>query len=177
MAHFAEIDKDNKVIRVLAACNQDIADNGGELSEQAAKHFETVCPLSSNGEKWVQTSYNHNFRKHFGGKTFTYDAAKDKFIPPQPHASWTLDANDDWQAPIAYPSIISEDIDQSGETVTVHFPYIKWDEANQKWIGQKANSSTGSGLVDIEWDPGAGVWNTLQTLHFCLKKVKESKRK
>ena len=34
----------------------------------------------------------------------TYDATKDKFISPQPHASWALDGNDDWQAPITKPS-------------------------------------------------------------------------
>jgi len=60
MAHFAEIDKNNKVLRVVVACDQDIADNGGDQSEQAAEHFKTVCPFSSTGIKWVQTSYNNN---------------------------------------------------------------------------------------------------------------------
>jgi hypothetical protein len=64
MAHFAEIDLNGKVLRVNCACNQDIANNGGEQSEQAAKHFETTSPLSENGVKWVQTSYNHNFRNN-----------------------------------------------------------------------------------------------------------------
>jgi hypothetical protein len=49
MAHFAELDKDNKVIRVVVACNIDIANNGGELSEQAAKNFESICPFLENG--------------------------------------------------------------------------------------------------------------------------------
>ena len=35
----------------------------------------------------------------------TYDAAKNKFISPQPHASWALDANDDWQAPVTIQQI------------------------------------------------------------------------
>ena len=33
----------------------------------------------------------------------TYDASKDKFISPQPFPSWSLDSNDDWQAPVSYP--------------------------------------------------------------------------
>jgi hypothetical protein len=55
MAHFAELDENNVVLRIVVACNQDIANNGGEQSEQAAEHFKTVLPFSSNGVKWVQT--------------------------------------------------------------------------------------------------------------------------
>ena len=50
-------------------------------------------------------SYNNNFRKQYAGIGYTYDAAKNKFISPQPHASWSLDASDDWQAPVTYPTI------------------------------------------------------------------------
>ena len=159
MAYFAKIDENGIVIEVQSVANPTIEDSEGVEQESLGVDF--LNNVHKTNDVWKQTSYNNSFRKQYAGPGYTYDAVKDKFISPQPHASWTLDANDDWQAPIAYPSIISEDIDQSGETVTVHFPYIKWDEANQKWIGQKANSSTGSGLVDIEWDPGAGVWNTL----------------
>ena len=61
MAHFAELDSNNIVIEVKKACNIDIQNNGGEQSEQAATHFKSVCPLSENGIKYVQTSYNDNF--------------------------------------------------------------------------------------------------------------------
>ena len=37
-----------------------------------------------------------------------YDPVKDKFLGQQPHASWSLDDNDDWQCPIAYPSITDD---------------------------------------------------------------------
>ena len=80
MAHFAEIDLNNKVLRVVVACNQDIANNGGEQSEQAAEHFKTVCPLSENGVKWIQTSYNHNFRQQYAGIDSTFYVSKNKFI-------------------------------------------------------------------------------------------------
>ena len=120
MAHFAEIDLNNIVLRVNCACNQDIANNGGEQSEQAAQHFATVSPLSQNGVKWIQTSYNNNFRKQYAGKGYIYDSVKDIFIKPQPYPSWSLDANNDWQPPISYP--------QNNDN-----QYYSWNENNKTW--------------------------------------------
>ena len=157
MAHFAEIDSNNKVLRVVVACNDDIANNGGEQSVEAATHFKQTCSLSINGIAWVQTSYNHNFRKTFAGYGMTYDAVKDKFLEKQPFSSWSLDDNDDWVAPVAYPSIISEDIPDVGE---VRFIEINWDEDNQKWTGIKLRPSDGV-LLDIEWDPSASSWSVI----------------
>jgi len=131
MAHFAELDINNKVLRVNVACNIDIQNNGGEQSEQAAEHFKTVSPLSENGVKWVQTSYNNNFRKQYAAINYTYDSIKDKFIRPQPYQSWSLDNNDDWQPPIPYPitytlNLTNLDGNQKQD------PYI-WNEVNQSW--------------------------------------------
>ena len=122
MAHFAELDKDNKVLRVVVGCNQDIANNGGEQSQQAAEYFKTICPLSSNGVKWVQTSYSNNFRKKYAGEGDIYDANKDKFIGAKPYPSWSLDANDDWKAPVPYPNT------DPNSTV-----FYRWNEENQAW--------------------------------------------
>ncbi len=109
MAHFAEINTnsreypegnvipaDNKVMRVC------VVDNANVPSD---KHIdgETWC-TNMWGGTWKQTSYNGNFRKQFAAVGDIYDAAKDKFIKPQPYASWTLDGDDDWQAPIAEPA-------------------------------------------------------------------------
>ena len=69
---------------------------------------ETWCLIFFKGGSWKQTSYNNNFRKQYAGIGMIYDSAKDKFLSPQPHASWSLDDNDDWQAPIAYPSITDD---------------------------------------------------------------------
>ena len=144
MAHFAEIDLNNKVLRVVTACNIDIANNGGEQSEQAAEHFKTVCKLSLNGIKWVQTSINNNFRKQYAGINYTFDSNKNKFIKPQPFASWSLDANDDWQAPVAYPTVTTyED--------NVRY-FITWDEANLRWIGTNKESS------EFYWIPSTSSW-------------------
>ena len=90
MAHFAELDKDNKVIRVLVFDNKDVDDNGGDQSEQAAEHIKSIIPLSATGIKWVQTSYNNNFKKQYAVRGFTYDPEDDVFIAPQPFPSWSL---------------------------------------------------------------------------------------
>ena len=86
MSHFAEIDKDGVVQRVIVA-DQDFIDTG------------TV----GDPTLWIQTSYNNNIRKQYAGKGFTYDKTNDVFIKPQPHASWTLDDSFDWQPPTAMP--------------------------------------------------------------------------
>lgn len=135
MAHFAELDKNNKVLRVVVACNQDIANNGGEQSTQAAEYFKTVCPLSENGVRWVQTSYNQNFRKYFAGTNCYFDDAKDKFIKNQPYPSWTLDSNDDWQPPVARPTNLKiKDI-----TEEVVEPIV-WNENTLTWNGYDKNN-------------------------------------
>ena len=144
MAHYAELDINNKVIRVLTACNQDIATHGGELSEEAANYFGTYTSFSENGVKWVQTSYNNNFRKQYAGIGYMFDSTKNKFIAPQPFASWSLDSNDDWQAPVAYPTVTTY-----GDNV----PYvISWEEDEQRWTGEddKQNKFT--------WSPETSFW-------------------
>lgn len=144
MAHFAELDLNNIVLRVVVGCNQDIANNGGEQSEQAAEHFKTVCPLSENGVKWVQTSYNNNFRKQYAGIGYTFDLTKNKFIAPQPFASWSLDSNDNWKAPVAYPTVI---------TYGDNFDYfITWDESNLRWIGKDDQQN------EFAWIPSSSSW-------------------
>ena len=98
MAHFAELDNNNKVLRVVVVGNDCVPSD---------EHVdgETWCINFFKSGIWKQTSYNNNFRKQYAGIGYTYDAAKNKFISPQPYASWALDANDDWQAPVTYPTI------------------------------------------------------------------------
>tara|TARA_X000001382_G_scaffold128725_1_gene119091 strand:+ start:115 stop:492 length:378 start_codon:yes stop_codon:yes gene_type:complete len=122
MAHFAEIDSDNKVLRVVVACNDDVNANGGDQSESAAEHFKTVAPLSILGVKWVQTSFNSNFRNTFAGVGSTYDEANDVFISLQPYPSWVLN-NFKWEPPVPKPE---NNIDNP-------VVYI-WDEDNQQWV-------------------------------------------
>lgn len=71
MAHFAEIDKDNKVVRVL------VVDN--EYENDGQNYLANTLNL---GGTWVQTSYNSNFRGKYAGVGDVYDQATDIFIPP-----------------------------------------------------------------------------------------------
>jgi hypothetical protein len=107
MAHFAELSQANIVLRVVVIDNNDVIANGGDQSATAEKAVEQIVPFSKWGVKWVQTSYNNNFRKQYAGIGYTFDSVKNKFIAPQPFASWSLDANDDWQAPVAYPTVLT----------------------------------------------------------------------
>ena len=162
MAHFAEIDLNNKVLRVVVACNSDIANNGGEQSEQAAEHFKTVCKLSLNGIKWVQTSINNNFRKQYAGINYTFDSNKNKFIKPQPFASWSLDANDDWQAPVVYPTVITyintlvyEDPLAKVNVGDSLKYFITWDESNLRWQGLDNKKN------NFAWIPESFSWTPI----------------
>jgi hypothetical protein len=144
MAHFAEINSNNIVLRVVVGCNLDIANNGGEQSEQAAEHFKTVCPLSDEGVKWVQTSYNNTFRKKYAAVGDMFDSVKNIFLTPQPFASWSLDSNDDWQAPVAYPTVTTY-----GDNI--HYS-IGWNEDGQRWIGRDNQNN------EFIWLPGSSSW-------------------
>jgi hypothetical protein len=130
MAHFAEIDENNKVIRVLVGCNNDIAANGGEQSEEAANHFASVVGHSFNGVKYIQTSYNNNFRQRFAGVGMIYDVTNNVFVEEQPFASWTLDENYEWQPLVARPL----------ETDTIK--NTSWDEENQRWLASDVNGTS-----------------------------------
>ena len=106
MAHFAELNSSNEVLRVIVISNDDVNANGGDLHADAETFVASIVPHSTGGSAWKQTSYNNNFRKQYAGIGVTYDASKDKFISIKPYPSWSLDANDDWKAPVTYPNVI-----------------------------------------------------------------------
>ena len=142
MAHFAELDNNNKVLRVVVVGNDCVPSD---------EHVdgETWCINFFKGGTWKQTSYNHNFRKQYAGKGYTYDAAKNKFLSPQPHASWALDANDDWQAPVTYPTITTY-----GSNDPLDMYVISWDEENLKWTAQDNEDPHNN----FNWDASALAW-------------------
>ena len=100
MAHFAEIDENNIVKRVIVIHNNMVM--GSDGNEDEAKGIE-FCNSLYGDTNWVQTSYNNNMRKQFAGIGFSYDDVNDVFISPQPYPSWSLDENHDWQAPTPMP--------------------------------------------------------------------------
>lgn len=118
MAHYCKLDENNIVTEVIVIDNKDTADaNGVEKEYIGAAFCERLF-----GSTWKQTSYNGKIRKNYAGIGYKYQADIDAFVPPKPYASWTLDANAQWQPPVAMPT------DGGMES-----PYT-WDEATTSWI-------------------------------------------
>ena len=115
MAHFAEINASNEVIRVVVVANNELLDGNGDEQESLGATF---CNTLFGGT-WKQTSYNGNSRKNYAGIGFTYDSTRDAFIPPKPYASWTLNETTClWEPPTAMPD--------DGNM-------YKWNESTTSW--------------------------------------------
>ena len=168
MAHFAELkamtdptgftsDSHQVVQRVVVVGNA-IAAGGGTLGDNDMHvDGENWCVNFFQGGIWKQTSYNNNFRKQYAGKGFVYDPAKDKFICSQPYGSWSLDENDDWKAPITYPSIRNDGKAGTEEDPNEWWYGIWWDEeAHQAdnlkgWKATKSNDEADPKTV-YDWN-------------------------
>jgi len=93
MSHFAEIDQNNVVLRVLVVPD-----------EQEHRGQEYLANDVGLGGRWIQTSYNGNIRKNFAGIGDKYNEQRDAFISPKPFGSWVLNEYTCiWEAPIAMP--------------------------------------------------------------------------
>ncbi len=109
MAHFAEVDTNDVVLRVLVVGN-----------DQEHRGQEFLADDLALGGTWVQTSYNGNMRKNYAGVGFTFDRARDAFIAPKPYPSWVLDEQTCvWDAPTPMPVV-------EGKMFT-------WVEADLNW--------------------------------------------
>lgn len=114
MAHFAELDANNVVLRVIVVNNDELMENGDESEIKGIAFCQSLF-----GGNWMQTSYNATFRKNYAGEGFTYDAQRDAFIPPKPFDSWVLNEETcRWAPPVARPTDGKE--------------YV-WDEATISW--------------------------------------------
>ena len=164
MAHFAELkamtdptgftSDSHQVVQRVVVVGNDIPANGGTLGDNDMHvDGETWCSNFFKGGSWKQTSYNNNFRKQYAGIGSTYDPVKDKFISRQPYASWSLDDNDDWQAPIAYPSITEE-----GDVVyLISWKEDKYNADNTKgWEATKSNDDSETPTT-YDWNGTAWV--------------------
>jgi hypothetical protein len=119
MSHFAKVE--NGTVTQVIVAEQDVIDTG------------------MFGSGWIQTSYNTRggvhynsetnepsedqsraLRKNYAGVGYTYDSERDAFIPPQPYASWVLDAVTClWTAPVVMPMDDKQ---------------YNWDEESQSWV-------------------------------------------
>jgi len=118
MAHWAELDDNNVVVRVLVGDNNDPANDEG---------YQWL--IDNLGGTWKKTSYNtaagvHTegrtpFRKNYAGIGMHYDSVRDAFIAQKPHPSWTLDESTcQWQAPTPMPIVDGKDYTWNEDTLT-----------------------------------------------------------
>ena len=109
MAHFAEINENKIVTRVLVV--PDSQENRGQ---------DYLAVDLGLGGIWIQTSYNGNIRYNYAGIGYRYDAERDAFIAPKPYESWLLNEETcTWIAPVPYP-----------EDGLVY----QWDEVAVDWV-------------------------------------------
>lgn len=116
MAHFAQLDENNKVLQVIVVDNQVLQT---ETGESEALGIEFCKRLFGAETRWIQTSYNSSFRKNYAGIGYTYMEDLDAFISPQPYDSWTFDDTTfGWVPPVPCPD--TENLYQ-------------WNEQTQAW--------------------------------------------
>lgn len=111
MAHYAFLDENSIVTEVIVGIDETEQIEGLDPEVWYGNFRDQTCK---------RTSYNNNIRKQYAGIGYTYNAEADVFVAPRPFASWSLDENFDWQAPVAMPV-------EEGKRFT-------WDEDTVSWI-------------------------------------------
>ena len=124
MAHFAKLDKNNKVVFVTVGRDEDenleleLFNRTGDLYKRTS--YNTRGGIHYNPEtNEPSADQSKAFRKNYAGTGFTYDKTRDAFIPPQPYPSWTLNEETClWDSPVPYPD--------DGQI-------YNWNEETQTW--------------------------------------------
>lgn len=118
MAHYAFLNMQNIVTEVIVG--KDETDGPTNWEMHYGNIREQVCKRTSyNTRGGAHINDGTPFRKNYAGIGFTYDYARDAFIPPKPYDSWILDSNTClWDSPVAYP--------EDGQVYT-------WNEETQQW--------------------------------------------
>jgi len=149
MAYFAKLNVNSYVEKVIVV-GDDITTSNGPLSDNP-KHVdgETYC-TNLYGGTWKQSPADNEFRKQRAGINSFYDSTKDIFISPKPFTSWVLDSNNDWEAPVAYPTIVTTTV----EDVEVQYD-IYWNEDTGSW---NATIITAPSNV-LVWDSANLSWS------------------
>jgi hypothetical protein len=78
MAHFAQLDNNNIVTKVIVVNNNELLDQDGNEIEQ--KGIDFCKSLFGQDTKWIQTSYNGSFRAKYAATNDIYDEINDIFI-------------------------------------------------------------------------------------------------
>ncbi len=131
MAHYAELDETNTVLRILVVHNDVTTIDGVEDEQRGIDFLNGIVPTTGT---WVQTSFNGNFRTRYAEVGGTYDPEADEFIdavvPEEtlwplegPFPSWILDDDRGWLPPISYPDDAEQGVKE-----------YDWDEATTSWV-------------------------------------------
>lgn len=128
MAHYALLDENNIVINVITGVDENTTQTDldgtivGGSSEAWEQFYATRAWL--NAASCKRTSYNGNIRKNYAGVGYTYDEARDAFIPPKPYPSWILNEETClWESPVPYPDdgVMYEWDEEAGDWVAIVF--------------------------------------------------------
>lgn len=88
MAYFAQVDKNEMVVKVIVA-DQEFIDSG----------------VAGEPDSFIECWRGGGKRKHFPGRGYHYRRIDDVFVPPKPYESWILDKKWHWVAPVAIPLV------------------------------------------------------------------------
>ena len=119
MAHYAFLDESHIVTEVIVGKNE--GEEGIDWEVHYGNFRGQVCKRTSyNTSGGVHSGGGTPYRKNYAGIGYTYDEARDAFIPPKPYASWLLDEDTcQWEPPVPMP--------EDGEL-------YRWDEATASWV-------------------------------------------
>jgi len=148
MAHFAELESKTDptgftsdthlVVKRIVVVGNDVVPSDEHVDG------ETWCANFFGGGTWKQTSYNNNFRKQFASTGYVYNSSKNKFLKPQPHASWSLNEDDDWEAPVTEPN-------------DIEWRAYSWNETDRRWQGYYMKPGENNSTLYI-WNPSNSKW-------------------
>lgn len=124
MGHYAFLDPNNIVTEVITGKDEHELGPDGEARDWEVWYGEfrgQACKRTSYNTKGGQhTNGGTPYRKNYAGIGYTYDEARDAFIPPKPFTSWVLNEQTClWDAPVPYP--------QDGKM-------YQWSEDDQLWL-------------------------------------------
>lgn len=149
MAHFAQLDENNIVLQVTVVNNSDILDENGNESEEIGIEF---CKnLLGQDTKWVQTSYNANFRHKYAGIGDFYDEDHQVFIPSEHHY------DEEYNRVVLDGTSYSEEFDD----FIPPQPYSAWwyDPERKRWRPPFIKPKD---TYQYEWDDSISNWKLIE---------------
>ena len=119
MAHYAFMDKENKVVEVIVGVDEGQKIAGLEPEVFYGQIKGKACKRTSYNTSGGNNKHGTPFRKNFAGIGYSYDPDRDAFIPPKPYQSWRLDEQTClWESPVAMPTDGNQ---------------YQWNESTKKW--------------------------------------------